>query len=186
MAETSVWRVLHERHLASYRVFGVSELGMSRIDTGQTHVFYRIDSVDWVNVIPVTADGHVVMVRQYRHGLGRATLEIPGGIVDAGESPVATAARELLEETGWQAGAIEPIGSVSPNPALFGNRLHAFLATGCEHVGEIVNDETEHTTVELVRREDIDAKLLAGEIDHALVHAAFGFWRLRNDASSPW
>lgn len=184
MGETSVWRVLHERHLASYRVFGVSELGCSRIDTGQTHVFYRIDSVDWVNVIPVTADGRVVMVRQYRHGLGHTTLEIPGGMLDPGESPADTAARELLEETGWRAGSVELLGTVSPNPALFGNRLHSFVATGCEQVADVVNDDTEHTTVELVRVEDIDAKLLAGEIDHALVHAAFGFWRLRGAASA--
>lgn len=179
MGETSVWRVLHERHLASYRVFGVTELGCSRIDTGQSHVFYRIDSVDWVNVIPVTDDGHIVMVRQYRHGLGHATLEIPGGMLDAGESPADTAARELLEETGWRAGTVEPLGTVSPNPALFGNRLHCFVAKGCTHVGDIVNDETEHTTVELLRIEEVDAKLLAGEIDHALCHAAFGFWRIR-------
>ncbi len=179
MGETSVWRVLHERHLASYRVFGVTELGCARVDTGQTHAFYRIDAVDWVNVIPVTDDGHVVMVRQYRHGLGHSTLEIPGGMLDPGESPADTAARELLEETGWRAGAVSPLGTVSPNPALFGNRLHSFVATGCTHVADVDNDETEHTTVELLRIEDVDAKLLAGEIDHALCHAAFGFWRMR-------
>jgi 8-oxo-dGTP pyrophosphatase MutT (NUDIX family) len=181
MGETTVWRVLHERHLASYRVFGVTELGCSRVDTGHAHTFYRIDSVDWVNVVPVTADGQIVMVRQYRHGLGHATLEIPGGLVDPGESPADTAARELLEETGYRAGRIELLGTVSPNPALFGNRLHSYVATGCELVGEIENDETEHTTVELLRSEELDAKLLAGEIDHALVHAAFGFWRLRGE-----
>jgi ADP-ribose pyrophosphatase len=179
MGEHPVWRVLHERHLASYRVFGVTEIGCTRVDTGQSHAFYRIDSVDWVNVIPVTDDGRIVMVRQYRHGLGRATLEIPGGMLDPNESPADTAARELFEETGWRAGSVALLGSVSPNPALFANRLHCFVATGCTEAGDIVNDETEHTTVELLRIEDVDAKLLAGEIDHALCHAAFGFWRMR-------
>jgi ADP-ribose pyrophosphatase len=183
MGDTNVWRVLHERHLASYRVFAVTELGCARVDTGHSHTFYRIDSVDWVNVVPVTADGRLVMVRQYRHGLGHATLEIPGGLVDPGESPLDTAARELLEETGYRAGNVELLGTVSPNPALFGNRLHSYVATGCELVGEIENDENEHTTVELLHPDQLDAKLLAGEIDHALVHAAFGLWRMRGKPS---
>jgi len=170
---------MHERHLASYRVFGVTELGCTRVDTGQAHTFYRIESVDWVNVIPVTDDGHVVMVRQFRHGAQKETLEVPGGLVDPGETPAESAARELLEETGYRATSVVPIGTVSPNPALFANRLHSFLATGCVLAGDIVNDHAEETQVELVPVADIDARIVSGEVDHALVLCAFQFWRLR-------
>lgn len=180
MTELSAWRVMHERHLASYRVFGVTELGCTRADTGQAHTFYRIESVDWVNVIPVTDDGRIVMVRQFRHGAGKETLEIPGGLVDPGETPAQSAARELLEETGWRATAIEPLGAVSPNPALFGNRLHSFLATGCVPAGDIANDHAEETLVQLVPVADLDAVLASGEVDHALVLCAFHFWRMRS------
>ena len=64
------------------------------------------------------------MVRQFRHGLGNVTLEIPGGIIEPGEEPAAAAVRELREESGYRAGRVRLLGSSNPNPALFGNRVH--------------------------------------------------------------
>jgi ADP-ribose pyrophosphatase len=179
MSGPANWRTLSERPLANYRVFEVTELHRQRADTGQAHMFYRIESVDWANVIPITTTGEVVMIRQFRQGAGCETLEIPGGMVDEGEDIAAAAARELLEETGYRAGNVMALGSVFPNPALFSNRIHSFVATGCERVAEIANDANEETTIELVALEDIDRLLLEGKIDHALVMAAFHWWRLR-------
>lgn len=179
MTEPSAWRVLQRRVLASYRVFEVSELHSQRADTGQMQSFYRIDSVDWVNVIALTSDARVIMIRQYRHGLGAITLEIPGGMVDVDETPEVAVARELFEETGYRAREVSLLGSVSPNPALFANRIHSFLATDCEQVGDIANDHDEQTQVELVEVARIDELLRAGAIDHALVMNAFAWWKLR-------
>jgi len=165
--------------LANYRVFEVTELHRQRVDTGVAHTFFRLEAPDWANIIPITSQGEVVLIRQFRHGAGCETLEIPGGMVDADEDIAAAAARELLEETGYQAAQVSALGSVSPNPALFRNRIHSFVATGCECVAPIANDEHEQTTLELVPIDDIDALLLAGKIDHALVMAAFHWWRLR-------
>jgi 8-oxo-dGTP pyrophosphatase MutT (NUDIX family) len=84
-----------------------------------------------VGVIPVvdTEEGRkFVMIRQYRHGTGRCSLEFPGGIVDKGEDPVVAVSRELLEETGYAADLILPLGSLSPNPAIMTNSFHAFIA----------------------------------------------------------
>ena len=140
--------------------------------TGLEHTFYRIDSVDWVNVIPVTPEGEIVMVRQYRHGKRDLTLEIPGGMIDLGEDPAAAGARELLEETGYRGGPPEPFGGVNPNPALFGNVCHTFVIPQVEPVAEIQNGPTEETVVERVPIDQLRGLLAAGEIDHALVHVA--------------
>ena len=122
------------------------------------------------------------MVRQFRHGARQLTLEIPGGIMDPGESPSEGAARELREETGYRAGRLVDLGSVNPNPALFGNRCFIQLALDCEREGAIQNSETEETVVELLPLAEMDRRLFDGGIDHALVVAAlfaFDRWRRR-------
>ncbi len=128
---------------------------------------------DWVNVVPLLDDGRVVMVRQWRFGIAAPTLEIPGGIVDPGETPDVAAARELFEETGYRAGEVRRLGEVTPNPAILANRCATFLATGLELGGAPQSGIDEELTVELVPLEDVPRRVRAGEIHHALVIAAF-------------
>jgi len=183
--------VFEARPLADHRVLRTVELHAQEEATGARGRFVRLDAPDWVNVIPLAmvagADGvcreHVVMVRQFRHGAGEVTLEVPGGMVDPGELPAAAAARELAEETGWQAGRIERLGSVRPNPALFANTLHTFVAHDCTLLPAEARphavDSHEHTVVELIELAAIDELLRTGAIDHALVVVAFSWLRLR-------
>ena len=149
--------------------------------SGEAHPFYSIEAEHWVNVVPITRDGQVVMVRQYRHGAREITLEIPGGIVDPGEDPAEAAARELVEETGYRALGVRPLGSLNPNPALFGNRVHTFLAENVERVGEVMNGPLEETVVELVPANEVPERVRRGEIDHALVVAALHWWSLARE-----
>jgi len=152
--------------------------------TGAQHPFYRIESPEWVNVVAVTPRDELVMIRQYRHGSREVTLEIPGGLVDPGESAESAAGRELLEETGYRADRIESLGSINPNPALFANRVHMWVALDCESVAPIQNSSTEETIVELIPREEIGPIVCAGGIDHALVVATlyrFELWRSSRD-----
>jgi len=128
---------------------------------------------DWVNVVPLLPDGRVVMVRQWRFGIAAPTLEVPGGIVDPGETAAAAAARELHEETGYRAATVRPLGAVTPNPAILANRCATFLATGLELEGAPQSGIDEELTVELVPLEDVPRRVRAGEIHHALVIAAF-------------
>ena len=181
MSRPRRWRQLETEALQDCAVFRVSRTLTESPNTGERHSFFRIDSADWVNVVPVTSAGEIVMVRQYRHGLREVTLEIPGGMVDPGEAPADAAARELLEETGFRAARIEALGSVNPNPALFGNRLFAFAAHGCERVAEVANESTEETVVELVDPPALRRLLREGRIDHGLVMAALYFFDLARE-----
>lgn len=179
MSELRPWTVKTKRKIADCRVFEAYEvLSQSPYDQG-LHPFYLLRSGDWVNVIPLTADERVVLVRQWRHGSRSFTLEVPGGLVEAGLDPLAAAREELVEETGRRAGTWESLGRVNPNPALFDNRLHTFLATDLSHVGPVTITETERTEVELVPLAEVPDLIRRGVIDHALVVSAFALLFVR-------
>ncbi len=171
MTDPKRWTVLETEFLQDCRVFSVSRLHAKSPHTGRSHPFFCIDSPDWVNVVPITPDGDVVMIRQYRHGSSEVTLETPGGLIDPGEQPAEAAARELLEETGYRARVLSPLGEINPNPALFRNKLHAFIAHDVEKVAPIQNGNTEETVVELVGRDRLRELARGGGVDHALVMA---------------
>jgi ADP-ribose pyrophosphatase len=169
------WRELSRETVADVRIFSVERsLAESPVD-GEPRVFHRIRSVDWAQLLPITTNNEAVMVRQFRHGSQRITLEMPGGLMDPGEDPAAAALRECLEETGYRARSAQPLGTVNPNPAIFTNRLHSYYATGVELEGVIQNTGTEVTEVVLVPIAELEGLLLSGEIEHALVAAAL--WR---------
>ena len=173
MAGPRRWTVLATEFLQDCAVFSVSRTLAKSPRTGEPHSFYRIDSRDWVNIVPITPDGDVVMVKQYRHGLDGFTVETPGGLVDPGETPIEAAGRELLEETGYRAAEIVPLGGANPNPALFGNTLHVFLGRDVEQVAEVRNETTEETHVEVVSPAELHGLTREGAVNHALVMAAF-------------
>jgi 8-oxo-dGTP pyrophosphatase MutT (NUDIX family) len=140
------------------------------------HEFVVMESVDWVNVVPVTDEGEVVLVRQFRHGIRAATLEIPGGMVDGDDDdPAAAARRELIEETGHDCRELVAIGAVHPNPAVQDNTCHTFLAIGAQPVRDARPDPMEVIEAEARPLSEIPRLIASGAITHALVVAAF-FW----------
>ena len=169
----AAWKVVNSDHLADCRVFQVRHDRSIDPRSGREHDFFVIEAPDWINIIPLTTDHQVVMIEQYRHGTNQVTLEIPGGMVDEGESAIEAAGRELLEETGYQAHDIERLGKTRPNPAIQNNWLHSFLARDVKFVEEPTFAGTEHTTVRLVPLADVPALIANGTIDHALVVVAF-------------
>jgi ADP-ribose pyrophosphatase len=169
-----LWRRRSSEIIADCRVFQVRrDLSVSP-HRGSEHDFFVLESSDWINIIPLTAKDKVVMIEQYRHGSEEVTLEIPGGMVDAGESPQAAAAREMLEETGYAATReVVSLGKVRPNPAIHNNWIHTFLARDVELRQKPVIESTEHTIVRLVPLADVPSLIIDGTINHALVVVGF-------------
>lgn len=131
-----------------------------------------IDADEWANVVALTPDDKVILVRQWRFGSQAEGLEIPGGVVDKGETPEKAAVRELEEETGYRAQRIEPLGWLWPNPAHFTNKMHTFVARGCERVHDGTPDGGEDLVIELVPRSEVPGLIRRGEMRHALHVAA--------------
>lgn len=174
------WSHVRSQSRQSYRVFSVRTDITRSPRTGLEHDFFVIESNDWVNIIPLTDDQHVIMVRQYRHGSKEITLEIPGGLLDPGDTPEEAARRELLEETGYRAGKWLKLGDLSPNPAIFNNRCHLFLAQTMEKVSDPEPDQTEDIEVVSVPLSQVPELIRNGKIDHAIVISAFTHYFLRN------
>jgi ADP-ribose pyrophosphatase len=169
------WPCIRSQSVQSFRVFSIRADTTISPRTGAENDFYVIETRDWVNIIPITADHQVVMVRQYRHGSREVTLEIPGGLVDPEDTPEKAAARELLEETGYQAEELMKIGSVNPNPAIFNNRCYTFVARNVTKLRDPVPDQTEDIEVVLIPLVDIPELIRKGKIDHSIVISAF-YW----------
>jgi ADP-ribose pyrophosphatase len=177
------WSLLNSAVIFACRIFTLKKKSYRSPRTGKAHEFYVLDSPDWVNVIPLTPENEVILVRQYRLGTNQFSLEIPGGMLDPGESAAGAAVRELLEETGYSGEEAERIGTVHPNPAINTNRCHTYVVRNARRRTEPRQDSTEDIEVQSVPLAQIPPLIREGRITHALVIAAFywyfsGSWKI--------
>lgn len=176
--ELASWnRVISER-IADCKIFSVEHTRCFADKAGaqELHSFYVLEAPNWVNVIPVTDEGQVVLVEQFRHGVQGPTLEIPGGMVDPEDSSSEHAAlRELKEETGFVPKQMIFLGRNHPNPAIQGNICDTFLATGVEQMEIPRFYGTEEIAIKLLPLSEVDRLIASGEITHSLVITAF-YW----------
>ena len=160
------WRELARETVADGRIFTVERSrAVSPVD-GEVRAFHRIQSVDWVQILPITANGEAVLVRQYRHGAQRITLEMPGGLIDPGEDPATAALRECFEETGYRARKLLPLASYYSSVGFADEQMHIFLALGLEKTNLNLQAE-ERIHQELMPIERIAQKLDAREFEDA-------------------
>ncbi len=176
------WETLASEPVGDYRIFRLRKDRCRSPRTQEAHDFYVLEVPDWCNVVALTPDDEIVLVRQWRFGVRAPTLEIPGGMLEPGEDPVEAARRELIEETGFACEAIEPLAQVHPNPAIQDNVCHLALATGCRRVRAPSLDEREDIEVEVTPLGEIPRLIQSGGISHALVVVAFHHFFSRKGA----
>ena len=162
------WKVLESEYLYREPWLTVRKEKCELPNGAIMPAYYVLEYPTWVTALALTKDNKVVMVKQYRHGLGVVSLETPGGVVDEGEDIQTAIARELVEETGYVFESYEYLGKISANPATTNNYMHMYLAKGGERLREQKLDATEDVSVEICTIEELKELLRGQKIVQAL------------------
>ena len=163
------WDIIKEKILYEQGIVRFSEQECYHSEKEVAHNFFKMEFLDWVNIVPLTEDNQLVLVKQYRFGTEEVTLELPGGTLDAGEDEAQLAAeRELLEETGYQGQNLNSLGKVAVNPAIQNNYCHFYLAPKVDKIKEQELDNSEDINVVLSPWDRVDNLIANGEITHSL------------------
>ena len=179
-----MWRTATRRVVAENPFLTLEEHTRREEGTGKNGDFLIVNAPNWANIIALTETNEVVLVEQFRQGSDRIEIEIPGGIINSDEAPADSILRELVEETGYQMSehsVFKQLGVVLPNPAFITNLCYTYLLTDVRPTGSTHFDEHENIRVRLVPLTAIDGMIRSGEIQHALVIAAFYWLRLSNE-----
>ena len=175
------WPIIESTNTLNTSLFSVTTNRCRSPRTGKEHDFYVIDFPNWVQVIPLTPEDQIVMVKQYRHGCGRILFELPGGLIDKSDlSPDQTARRELLEETGYHAKDLHLLTHVYPQPAVLTNKGLTYLAKDVKKVAEPALDAAEDIEVCLIKLQNIPQMIKSGEINHGQTVMALSVYFLLN------
>jgi len=161
------WELIRTEAVGSYSVFRTRRDHVRSPIDGSGYLFDVVESSEAVTVVPVTEDGRLVLIEQYRHGTRRVTLEFPGGVLDAGESVLDCARRELSEETGWSGGVAEMIGTLEMNPGWQTAKLHIVRLSGVVESGPRTHGADEDTRARVIAADELLRATLEGRFDVA-------------------
>lgn len=158
------WIVLESRETYSSPPWiSVSKQRLRLPDGREVAGFHRVVMPDYALMWPELPDGRVLAIRQYKHGVGEASLTFPAGTLGVGEDPLACAKRELLEETGHEAAAWRSLGRYVMHANTYGNAGHLFVATGCHKVAEPNSGDLEDMELLAMTRDELFAAARQGE-----------------------
>jgi len=166
------WTVLKSRYLLKRWWMNLREDHVRLPNGTELPEFHVIEYPDWACVVCFAEDGRLVMVEQYRHAIGRCSLEFPAGAVNADEAPLAGAKRELLEETGYRAEQWVFLGKCAPEPSKHAHYAHLFVAHGAVQVQDPNLDASEDMATRLLTKKAVFDKVSSGDIFHGIQLAA--------------
>lgn len=183
LSHPSRWERIAQRPQLKTPVFDVIGARYRHPGRRTEREFVVIDAPDWVNVVALTNDGQIVLVRQFRYGIDEFSLEVPGGVIEAGEDPVVAGLRELREETGYTGAPAKLLGCVHPNPAIQSNRCHFVFVDSATRSHDLAWDPDEELHVTTLPIEETLKLARSGGIVHGLVLNALMLfephWRAR-------
>lgn len=168
------WEILESREIFSIpNLFQICRQRCRQPRSDKEGNFYVANFRDWVQAVAINGRGELILVKQYRFGSGRLSLEVPGGLLEPGEDGVAGGLRELAEETGFGSpDSIQMLGRVRPNPAIQTNVLHLVLFRNCRQIGAQHLDPMEEVSVHFLSPAEVFEAIADGRIDHALTIVA--------------
>jgi 8-oxo-dGTP pyrophosphatase MutT (NUDIX family) len=174
------WDTIEKRKVENFKIFDLSWIRRRHPKLEKEGEFVVLNSPRWVNIIPITKDNKVVLIEQYRQGTDEITIEVPGGLVEAGEEPREAGERECREETGYEGkGKAVLLGENLPNPAFLNNKCFSYVWFDCQLKFEQELDRHEDIKVMEVPLNEIKTMIMDGRIRHSLVLTAFFFYFLK-------
>ncbi len=173
------WIIGSKEPIESNRLFTATRARVRNPRNGMEREFIRLEMDPWVNTLALTPQQEILLVRQFRFGSQRLEWEVPGGVVEAGEDPVAAGIRELREECGFAGDSARILTTIYPNPAIQNNQLTIVLVENAVQVAEQQLDPMEDIEVGRMKMDEIIAMIKSGALHHSLTHTAIFHYLLQ-------